>query len=134
MRRVPAQQTRLAGFRRRSWHPSSKEGEKPCDTKDATDAADASAATSASQHSAPPPAPANCDGPSVNEYSGSKDAPAPSTGNWGGTCTCPDGGVYDVSDIPGSATGEGCESLACHGGLPGKCNKYSGPWSGKLGG
>ena len=34
--------------------------------------------------------------------------------------------MYDVAD-----TGDGCENLACHGGVPGKCNQYSGPWSGK---
>ena len=53
-----------------------------------------------------------CDGPAVNDYR-RREVHAPSTGNWGGTCTCPDGAVYDVAD-----TGDGYENLACHGGVP----------------
>jgi hypothetical protein len=37
-------------------------------------------------------------------------------GEWGGTCTCPDGAVYNVGD-----NNDGCGSLACVGGTPGPC-------------
>jgi len=37
-------------------------------------------------------------------------------GDWGGSCTCPDGAVYSVGD-----GGSGCKSLQCFGGLSGKC-------------
>jgi hypothetical protein len=43
---------------------------------------------------------------------------------WGGSCTCPDGQVYQVSD-----NGDGCGSLACEGGISGECNRKSGWWS-----
>ena len=39
-------------------------------------------------------------------------------GVWGGTCTCPDGQVYDVGD-----QGDFCASLACDGGTSGECKK-----------
>ena len=45
-------------------------------------------------------------------------------GLWGGTCTCPDGQQYPVSD-----NGDYCASLACSGGTSGKCTKKQGPWS-----
>ena len=38
-------------------------------------------------------------------------------GGWGGTCTCPDGQVYQVGD-----TG-GCNSIACYGGISGTCSR-----------
>eukprot|EP00928_Gymnodinium_smaydae_P080794 TRINITY_DN64419_c0_g1_i1.p1 TRINITY_DN64419_c0_g1~~TRINITY_DN64419_c0_g1_i1.p1 ORF type:complete len:408 (-),score=27.83 TRINITY_DN64419_c0_g1_i1:180-1355(-) len=38
------------------------------------------------------------------------------SGRWGGLCTCPDGNVYVVGD-----NNDGCESLACEGGVPGTC-------------
>ena len=44
-------------------------------------------------------------------------------GVWGGSCTCPDGGVYDVGDIGY------CDELACENGDPGVCLKRAGPWS-----
>jgi len=45
-------------------------------------------------------------------------------GVWGGTCTCPNGGVYLVGDNQDS-----CGSLACIGGTKGTCNRYSGDWA-----
>ena len=45
-------------------------------------------------------------------------------GEWGGTCTCPDGQQYPVSD-----NGDYCASLACSGGTSGACTKARGPWS-----
>lgn len=47
-------------------------------------------------------------------------------GGWGGSCTCPDGQVYQVSD--NNTYGK---ELACYGGVTGKVNRFSGPWSGK---
>mmetsp|Transcript_18361 Transcript_18361/g.27269 ORF Transcript_18361/g.27269 Transcript_18361/m.27269 type:complete len:986 (-) Transcript_18361:49-3006(-) len=41
----------------------------------------------------------------------------PDVGDWGGTCTCPNGGVYPVGD-----NSDSCESLACVGGIPGECS------------
>ena len=38
---------------------------------------------------------------------------APGVGEGGGSCTCPDGSVYQVGD-----NGDGCGSLACVGGAP----------------
>jgi len=46
-------------------------------------------------------------------------------GGWGGSCTCPDGSVYLVGD-----NFDGCDSLACFGGVSGTCNKEYGFWSG----
>ena len=43
---------------------------------------------------------------------------APDVGAWGGTCTCPDGGVYLVGD-----NFDSCASLACVGGVSGSCEK-----------
>jgi len=37
---------------------------------------------------------------------------------WGGTCTCPDGQSYEVSD-----NGDSCGSLQCHGGVAGPCQQ-----------
>ena len=39
-------------------------------------------------------------------------------GEWGGTCTCPNGNVYNVGD-----NNDGCGSLACIGGIPGVCGQ-----------
>ena len=47
-------------------------------------------------------------------------------GAWGGSCACPDGQVYQVSD--NSTYGK---ELACYGGISGPVNKTTGPWSGK---
>lgn len=47
-------------------------------------------------------------------------------GGWGGSCTCPDGQVYQVSD-----NDSGGKELACYGGISGKINRFTGPWSGK---
>merc|ERR1712217_1008965 len=45
-------------------------------------------------------------------------------GGWGGSCTCPDGQIYEVGD-----NNDACESLACTGGKSGKCNRHEGSWS-----
>ena len=45
-------------------------------------------------------------------------------GGWGGSCTCPDGQVYQVGDL-----GNWCGSLACYGGVAGTCHKNHGQWS-----
>lgn len=45
-------------------------------------------------------------------------------GGWGGTCTCPDGQVYQVGDMY-----DQCGTLWCLGGTAGQCNSYEGPWS-----
>ena len=42
-----------------------------------------------------------------------------SVGSWGGTCTCPDGSVYDVGDKY-----DACGSLACDGGVSGTCSSH----------
>ena len=47
-----------------------------------------------------------------------------SLGGWGGTCTCPNGQVYQVAD-----NGDACGSLSCVGGHSGTCNRYDGPWT-----
>ena len=48
-------------------------------------------------------------------------------GVWGGSCTCPNGQVYQVAD-----QGSACASLACVGGTPdlAHCNHGGGSWSG----
>ena len=43
---------------------------------------------------------------------------APNTGEWGGTCTCPSGDVYQVGDNHNL-----CASLACEGGVSGPCGE-----------
>merc|ERR1719445_1049806 len=45
-------------------------------------------------------------------------------GGWGGSCTCPNGEVYQVAD-----NYDYCDSLACIGGTPGQCNRHNGEWS-----
>mgnify|MGYP007078110217 CR=1 FL=1 len=45
-------------------------------------------------------------------------------GIWGGSCTCPDGKIYQVGDEANF-----CKSLTCIGGIAGKCNKAVGPWT-----
>ena len=66
----------------------------------------------------PPHSPPSCTSNQVQQN-------APNVGNtpngWGGTCTCPDGGVYLVGDNLDS-----CASLACVGGASGLCSKHSG--------
>ncbi|KAG7354540.1 FAD linked oxidase-like protein [Nitzschia inconspicua] len=42
----------------------------------------------------------------------------PEVGDWGGTCTCPNGSVYWVGD-----NGDACASLACVGGVSGTCSE-----------
>ena len=73
---------------------------------------------------APPPSaplPPGCDGPRENEYVKA----VPGIGGWGGSCTCPDGQVYQVGDLDGK-----CGSLACYGGVSGECLEWSdGPHS-----
>merc|ERR1711953_1288010 len=49
---------------------------------------------------------------------------APGVGGWGGSCTCPDGSVYQVGD-----NFNHCGSMACIGGVSGLCNRYHGEWS-----
>ena len=48
----------------------------------------------------------------------------PAVGSWGGSCTCPDGSVYQVGDKI-----DGCASLACEGGVSGTCHSHDGVWS-----
>jgi len=48
-------------------------------------------------------------------------------GFWGGACMCGDGQVYQVGD-----QFDYCGSLSCVGGMSGPCNKWDGPWSGKV--
>ena len=45
-------------------------------------------------------------------------------GGYGGSCTCPDGAVYQVGD-----RNNDCKSLACVGGAEGQCIKAPGKWS-----
>lgn len=45
-------------------------------------------------------------------------------GGWGGSCTCPNGQVYWVGD-----NWNGCKSMACVGGVSGKCQHKLGNWS-----
>lgn len=45
-------------------------------------------------------------------------------GSWGGSCTCPDGSVYQVGDNMNH-----CGSLACVGGVSGSCQRSFGPWA-----
>jgi len=49
---------------------------------------------------------------------------APGVGGWGGSCTCPDGSVYQVGDNI-----DYCDSLACIGGVSGTCNRRHGVWA-----
>ena len=62
-----------------------------------------------------------CDGPSVNVVETSSEF----AGDWGGSCTCPDGQIYEVGDN----NWKGCGQLACVGGVAGKCSQFKGPWS-----
>ncbi|KAL1508522.1 hypothetical protein AB1Y20_004622 [Prymnesium parvum] len=55
-------------------------------------------------------------------FAGEHDSGA--LGVWGGTCTCPDGRVYAVSDM-----GNLCASIACHGGIASECHHREGPWA-----
>lgn len=50
----------------------------------------------------------------------------PDVGNYGGSCTCPNGAVYQVGD-----NNDSCGSLACVGGVSGTCNRTTGAWSGQ---
>ena len=49
---------------------------------------------------------------------------APGVGGWGGSCTCPDGSVFQVGDL-----NDYCGSLACVNGQAGTCNEDEGAWS-----
>jgi Tfp pilus assembly protein PilX len=49
---------------------------------------------------------------------------APGVGGWGGSCTCPDGKIFQVGD-----NNDYCGSLACVGGTSGTCNRENGSWS-----
>ena len=51
---------------------------------------------------------------------------ADGVGGWGGSCTCPDGTVYQVGD-----NGDYCKSIACIGGISGVCNQSDGEWAGR---
>merc|ERR1712054_572420 len=63
------------------------------------------------------------DGPPQNKY----EENVHRVGAWGGSCTCPDGTVYQVGDNYDS-----CGSLACDGGKQGKCNRHEdAKWAGK---
>lgn len=52
---------------------------------------------------------------------------APTAGGWGGSCTCPDGQVYQVGDKY-----DYCGSLSCIGGISGHCSRFYGPWSHRM--
>lgn len=54
-----------------------------------------------------------CSSPQVNEHI---FVGLPEVGDWGGTCTCPNGEVYQVGD-----NNDGCQTLACIGGVAGSC-------------
>lgn len=58
------------------------------------------------------------------DYKGNVFQTNAGTGGWGGSCTCPDGQVYQVGD-----NGNACGSLACIGGTPGQCKRHHGTWS-----
>jgi len=49
---------------------------------------------------------------------------AAGVGLFGGSCTCPDGKVYQVGDNE-----DDCASLACVGGVSGTCKRDEGSWS-----
>ena len=49
---------------------------------------------------------------------------ATGVGDYGGSCTCPDGTVYQVGDL-----GDSCGTMACYGGVSGLCNEAVGAWS-----
>jgi len=52
---------------------------------------------------------------------------APGTGGFGGTCTCPNGEIYQVAD-----NNDSCGSFACINGISGNvCYTKNGPWSNK---
>ena len=50
----------------------------------------------------------------------------PGVTEYGGTCTCPDGSVYQAGD-----NNDDCASLACIDGIVGTCNRVAGAWSGQ---
>lgn len=56
-----------------------------------------------------------------------KSKPVISHGNFGGYCTCPDGGKYAVAD--GASH---CMALLCKGGISGECFMKAGEWSGGM--
>ena len=45
-------------------------------------------------------------------------------GGYGGSCTCPNGEVYQVGDH-----NDNCATLACVNGISGECQKEKGIWS-----
>lgn len=49
----------------------------------------------------------------------------PEVGGWGGSCTCPDGQIYQV----GHKLSSTCKILSCEGGVSGTCHKNRGEWS-----
>ncbi|CAE7241033.1 unnamed protein product [Symbiodinium pilosum] len=53
-----------------------------------------------------------------NWYYKAEDYGEGKVGAWGGPCTCPNGEIYQVGD-----NWNGCESLACVGGVSGDCEK-----------
>jgi hypothetical protein len=82
---------------------------------------------------APPASTENCNGHSPTppptpapKYSYAKNVFKSNAGKggWGGSCTCPDGQVYQVGDNMNS-----CGSLACNGGKSGTCHRKNGAWS-----
>ena len=55
---------------------------------------------------------------------------AEGVGEWGGTCTCPDGEIYLVGARVSDHVPKGqCGALACVGGVAGLCNHYSSNWA-----
>uniref|UniRef100_A0A7S0Q9B7 Apple domain-containing protein n=1 Tax=Coccolithus braarudii TaxID=221442 RepID=A0A7S0Q9B7_9EUKA len=80
-----------------------------------------------------PPAPPSLPAPSPSPQPPPQPTSSPTitvgnqwgrVGGWGGSCTCPDGRVYFAGD-----NRDWCRSLACVGGVVGKCNFYAGQWS-----
>ena len=50
-------------------------------------------------------------------------------GEYGGTCTCPDGEVLLAGAIVATGNQRGCGPLACEGGVAGLCNHYKSHWA-----
>ena len=58
---------------------------------------------------------------------------AKGVGEWGGSCTCPDGSEYPAGELVSISSCMGVQHLgllACYGGKPGKINRFGGDWSG----
>ena len=60
------------------------------------------------------------------EFRNRDEAGVKGVGQWGGPCTCPDGQEYWAGDLL-----DGCSTLACTNGVPGKCERYKSSASGR---